>query len=397
MRSIFQFLDRWLFRYMTSAGLVLQCSSAPDMTAMNEAAKSSAELGDRALTWYQQQYKDSAPQRDAAIKQASDVSDAQLQGMQYATQQAKDLDARNKTVFQPLEDKIVADASTYDTPERRLGAANQATAGVETAFGNAQDGLNRSLARSGVTPGSGRSMTLMQDAALAKAKAISGATTAAEQNVESQGHARELDAAGLGKGIVSNQATMQNIAQTGGAQAVGASTAAVNAANSGNSTMSAGFGSALQGQQQAGSLYGQVANIEQQSNNSNNGLFGALGGAAGTYFGLNSDENVKSDTGEPADPEAMLDGVNRTPIDSNWRYDPAKGGPADGGAAHDGPMAQQVRKHMGEKAAPGGKVIDLATMNAHLMGSVQALSKKVDKLEGGMARVVNMKKQKVAA
>jgi hypothetical protein len=71
--------------------------------------------------------------------------------------------------------------------------------------------------------------SLMQDAALKKATAIAGATTGAVKNVEQQGYARKMDAVGLGKGIVGSQATMQQIAQSGGAQAVNASGAAIGA------------------------------------------------------------------------------------------------------------------------------------------------------------------------
>lgn len=370
------------------------CSDAPDTSGMNRAAEASAKVSADALAWYKAEYAKTQPQRDAAIATGQKVSEAQLQGMQFATQQAKDMDARNKTVFQPLEDKIIKDANEYDTAGRRLQAANEATADVESAFGSAQDGLNRTLARSGVTPGSGRSMSLMQDVALKKATAVAGATTGAVKNVEQQGYARKMDAAALGKGIVGNQATQQSIAQSGGAQAVSASGAANGAALSGAGLMGAGFGTALQGQGQAGSLYGQAASLQAQSGNS--GLMGALGNVAGMYAGssagsaalaalIPSDETKKSGTGKKANTATMLEQIENTPVESDWKYDPAKGGIDDGGRPHDGPMAQVVRKTMGEKVAPGGVMIDMASMNAQLMGGMQELAKKVKKLEGKVA------------
>lgn len=387
MKRLFSIIDRWLFAYMARAGLILQCSDAPDTSGLNQAAADSAALSREALAWYKDEYAKTQPQRDAAIAQSAKVSDAQLAGMEYATQQAKDLDARNKTVFQPLEDKIVADAKTFDTAGRRTQAVNEATADVEGAFGRAQDGLARGLARTGVAPGGGRSMSLMQDAALKKATAVAGASTGAVKNVEQQGYARTMDAAALGKGIIGNQATMQQIAQGGGAQAVNASAAALQAAGSGASMMGAGFNTALAGQGQAGNLYGQAAKLDSQDN----GLMGALGGIAGQFAGskagstaiasMFSDETMKSGTGKPANTATMLKQIEGTKVDQGWRYDPAKGGPDDGGVQHDGPMAQEVRRTMGEKAAPGGKVIDLATMNATLMGGMQELAKRMKKLE----------------
>lgn len=377
-----------------AAGHVLKCSDAPDTDGMNRAAEASAEVSRQALEWYTKEYEKTQPQRDAAIATGQKVSEAQLRGMEYATAQAKEMDARNKTVFQPLEDKIVADAKDYDTAGRRMQAASEATADVESAFGAAQDGLNRTLARSGVTPGSGRSMSLMQDVALKKATAVAGATTGAVKNVEQQGYARTMDAAALGKGIVGNQATQQSIAQQGGAQATGASGAALQASMSGAGLMGQGFGTALQGHGQAGSLYGQAAQLQAQSNDS--GLMGALGGVAGMYAGstagstaitkmFSSDKTKKKNTGRKADTGQALEQIENTPVEVGWQYDPAKGGLDDGGQPHDGPMAQTVRKTMGDSVAPGGKAIDMVSMNGRLMAGMQELAKKVKKLEGKVA------------
>ena len=44
-------------------------------------------------------------------------------------------------------------------------------------------------------------------------------------------------------------------------------------------------------------------------------------------------------------------------------------------------MAQSVRKTMGNAVAPGGKAIDIVSMNGKMMAAIQALSKKVNQLE----------------
>jgi len=358
------------------------CADSPDYSGVNRAAEASAALSKDALQWYKDEYAKTQPQRDAATATAQKVSESQIAGMDFATQQAKDMDTRNKTVFQPLEDKIVADAQNYDTAGRRTQAANEATADVEGAFGRAQQGLTRDLARTGATPNSGRSMSLMQDAALKKATATAGATTNAVKNVEQQGYARTMDAAALGKGIVGNQATQQQIAQSGGAQTVAASNAALNAASSGASMVGQGYRAAQTGQQQAGNLYGQVAGIQQKASDSNMTAIGQLAGLGAMYM---SDRAKKNNTGKKIDTKKALKGVEETPVESGWQYDPAKGGINDGGKPHDGPMAQQVRKHMGNKVAPGGKAIDVASMNAQLMGGMQELAKRVKSLEKRVA------------
>jgi hypothetical protein len=350
---------------------------------MNEAAVQSARISKEAQDYYMAEIARTQPQRDAAVGQQSQVAGAQLEGMQFATQQAKDLDARNKTVFQPMEDRIVADASSYDTAGRRAQASSEATAGVEAAFGNAQQGLARELGRRNVTAGSNKSMSLMQDAALAKAKAVAGATSGAVKGVEQQGYARTMDAAALGKGTIGNQATQQQIAQSGGAQAAASSGAALSSATSGAALAGAGFSTALQGQGQAGSLYGQAANIKAQSSGD---MMEGIGGLAslGTKLYM-SDKTRKKGTGKPVDGKQALAGIEATPVDAGWQYDAAKGGVADGGQLHDGPMAQEVRKNMGNKVAPGGKQIDLVSMNGQLMAGMQELAKRMSKIERRVA------------
>jgi hypothetical protein len=48
-------------------------------------------------------------------------------------------------------------------------------------------------------------------------------------------------------------------------------------------------------------------------------------------------------------------------------------------------MAQNVRKVMGDKAAPRGEILDFVEINGKLMASMQELGKRVEKLEGAMA------------
>lgn len=72
-------------------------------------------------------------------------------------------------------------------------------------------------------------------------------------------------------------------------------------------------------------------------------------------------------------PSQAWDGVRKTKL-YNWAYQKGKG--AEG--VHSGPMAQEVNKNLGEDAAPGGKKIDLASMNGALMASVKHLGNRLD-------------------
>lgn len=257
------------------------CADAPDTSGQQAAALASAELGKESFEWFKQEYANTAPERAAATERANKVSDAQLAGMTFANKEAVDAANRTKTVFQPLEDKIVTGAQEYDTPGRRAQASAEARASVEANYGAATDGLNRTLQRNGAAVNDGRYMASMRDAAFEKAKAITGATSTAEKQVEGQGYARMMDAAALGKGLVGTQATQQQIATTTGNSSVAASGAGLGATNSGSDLMRTGFTSGMQGYSTSGNLYGQAANVENGVNQANAGTQQAVGTVAG--------------------------------------------------------------------------------------------------------------------
>lgn len=354
--------------------------SADKIAATGDAAN---QLGRDQFDWFKGEYARTAPARDKQEATANRTAESQIAGMDFATSEAKALSDRNKTVFQPLEDKIVSGAQTYDTPERRAQAASEASADVTASFDRAQQGATRALMRTGASPTGAVNAALVQDAALAKAKATAGATTMATRNVEQQGYARMQDAAAIGKGIIGNQGTQQQIATNTGTAAVSAGAAGLAASTSGAGLMQTGFAGAANGLTSAGNLYGQAQKVQQYADTQQQSALTQFGQAAG-YFAA-SDENIKIETGKPADTAKALSQVVATPVEDGWQYDPAKGGPDDGGQPHTGPMAQQVRAKMGSKVAPDGKVIDLVSMNGKLMASMQELAKKVSRLEKRVA------------
>lgn len=357
------------------AVLAIIKNSAPDTSGVNKAAKQSANTAAEALAWAKQVYAEGSPARDAAATLDNQVANAQLEGMTFATQQAREQDARNKATFQPIEDRLAADALSYDTPARRAEAAARAGADVEAQAGQAMQEMNRDILRRGGSIDDGGARGNALDLALGKARARTAASDAAVRNVEAQGHARMMDAAGIGRGVVSNQATQQQIATSTGNSAVDAANAGVGVGQSGNAVMQQGFGQAMQGYGQSGSLYGQAVGLQNQQRGQD---LAFLSNAMNLFA---SDKNKKKRTGKKADGDEALEEINKLPIEEGWQYDPSKGGPDDGGMPHTGPMAQEVRASMGEAVAPGGTQIDAISMNGKLLAGMQALTKRVEKLE----------------
>ena len=352
--------------------------SAPDMSGANAAALQQAQLSKEQLDWAKQIYGETAPDRAAATARANEVSDAQLGAMKSQTALSEDYANYNKSTFRPLEQGIVADAQNYDSAARTEQAVGAAQADVNAGFSNAQDQQSRNLSRMGVNPSSGKSLALGNANSIAQASALAGASNNARKTIEMQGYARKADAANMGRGLASSQATSAGIATNQGNSAAsnGAMSGNINA--QGNQIMTQGYSGAQQGLSGAANTYLGVANVQQKSGD-NSGLWGAVGNVAGrattAYF---SDKNMKEKR-KPVNPKMSLAAVRNMPVES-WRY--KRGSPGDdGGKSHVGPMAQDVRKGLGDATAPGGKMIDMISMNGHTINAIKAIDQRLMRLE----------------
>ena len=266
-------------------GWMARCSSAPDMTAMNTTAAAQAALSEEQLDWAKSVYAEQAPQRDAAFKQSQDVSNAQLGVMNQQMALAKDYNDYNKSTFRPLEKGIVADAQNYDTQARRDSEAGKAIADVTQGFSAARDQSSRNLQRMGVDPNSGRALSLSNSLDIGQAANMAGAASKARNMVETTGFARKMDAASLGRGLASAQSTAAGLGLNAGSSALGSTGVGLASMNSGNQVMQQGFSGASQGLSSAGSMYGNIANVQNQADANGNAIWGGLGQIGGAAIG----------------------------------------------------------------------------------------------------------------
>lgn len=358
------------------------CSDAPDMSGTNAAALQNASISAEALQFYRQVYADQAPMRRAATDIATTVANTQLEAMRKNMALADEYANYNRETFRPLEREIVEEARNYDTAERRESEAGQAIADVGQQAALARQSTARSQQRMGVNPNSGASTAMANTLSVAEAAAKAGAGNAARRSVETVGRAMKMDAASLGRNLPSNQATSASVAMNAGNSATANGQVPVQTGQSAASMMGQGFGTAISGNSSAGQLYGMAANSQPD----NSGVWSALGTVAGGIVGgpmgaamgaalAQSDKKSKKGI-KPVSDEQALEAVEKTPV-STWTY---KDGEGDGGS-HTGPMAQEVRSNLGERAAPAGKQIDLITLNGVTMAGMAALSRKVKKLE----------------
>jgi len=372
------FTIRWEFR-QAHGFHGYRKKDGPDMSGANQAALDQAKLSKEVLDWYKAQYAEQAPERAYAAEQSHKASDLQLQMMQQqADQSQQDRDFAN-TTFRPLETQIAADAQSYDTEGRRESEASSAIADVQSARSAQRAATMRDQASMGVNPNSGRAAALDAQGDVMAAAASAGAANKARKDVELQGHARLMDAANLGRGIASAQATTAGLASSMGTAGAGTGGMGLSQAQGATGMVGQGFGQAMQGNAQAGQMFNQIAQTKAQYAGSEMQALGQLAGAGASLY-MMSDENVKSDvTDDVSDDEALDAAVKVGNAVKRWKYDPAKGGPDDGGQEHVGAMAQDINKHMGEGAAPGGKTVDPISLHGYAMKGIAALNAKVDK------------------
>lgn len=360
-------------------------SDAPDTSRQDAVAEDMAKLSQEQWDWVKAEYEKSAGDRAASAQTARDVSAQQLQGLTLQNKLTEGYAQDRENLYRPLEQQMVQEAQAYDTPERREAAAGKAVADAGIQLDLAQAAQRRNLTRMGVDPSSGASLATGNQMSLGEAAVKTGAANKAREQVELQGYARKADAAQMGRGNASAQATSAGIATTTGNSAVTNSQQPNLVNNQGIGVVQSGANSALSGMSGAAGIYQNSSNLQAQAGD-NSSMWGALGSLGGAAIFKYSDKEQKTGR-KPVKPELSLAAIRKIPDVESWSY--KDGSPADdGGITHVGPMAQDINAAMGDEAAPGGKVIDLVTLNGHTMNAIKALDKKVEKLSLDMARKV---------
>lgn len=361
------------------------CSDTPEPDPLiGQAAKANADIAKEALDWYKQKDADAAPLRDQATRIALDQAQAQTDAQRKATALSDEQAARAKT-FQPAEDKLLADAMGYDTPERRAQVSGQAMADVGTQADIARAGGIRLASARGIDVNSGNFTAGLQKSAVQEAAAKAAAGNQAALQTEQIGAAKLADAAAIGRGVVSNSAAQTQLALQAGNAAVGNAATPVTLGNQSTQVTGQGFNTAIQGNNSAGNLMQGQYNGQVQADKSS-GVLGGIANLAMAGKYVFSDKNMKTKI-KPVKGEIALAAARQMPVKS-WQYKKGSKGD-DGGQQHIGPMAQDAHAAMGERAAPGGTKLDVAASGAVALAAVQEMDKRHQKLEKHVIRLTD--------
>lgn len=259
----------------------------PDYTPLANASEKSAQysyqLAQRQQDWAEKVYNENKGTSDEVVNKAIAALDVQ-------TQDAADARARYKTTFQPLEDQLVNDANTYNTPQKQETEAGKAEADVAAQFNSARQSAQDRLESYGVDPSQTRSGALDLGTRVAQAAAQSSAGNQARTQVENTGRALRAQAIDIGKGLPAQISNSQAGAGNSGNQAVNTNLATT---ASGAQTMGTGAGWQGLGNQAIGT-WGDVLNngynnqlnqfkANQSSSSGWGSALGAIGGIAMSF------------------------------------------------------------------------------------------------------------------
>ena len=365
---------------------------APD-PLIGQSALANAKVAQQALDWYKQTYEsDLKPRQAATDALTSRVVNDQLDTSAINKQRGTEQWDRFVSVFQPVEDQTVTDATNIDSAGELARASGEAAAGVQTQFDNAAGQRARSQAAMGINPNSGRAMAMDSEAQLGLAASKAGASNNARLVARDRGIALRAGVANFGRNMPNTAANAYGLAMNANQGATGANAGANAGALNNANFAGQGFNTAIHGNNSAGSMmanqYGQQVsayNAQQAADGASSAgignMIGTVGAAAMPYLMAMSSKKIKENK-KPVDDGETLDKVKDLPVDA-WKY---KDGVADGGE-HIGAYAEDVNKKFGDKAAPGGKAIDMISMHGITLSAVKGLAKQVGKLENKVEKI----------
>lgn len=259
------------------------CCSDTDTSGQIAAAQANERVGMRALDINEKQFARQSALQDEfmdVIRQ-NQASDEEVKGLQSALM--RDQQDRRENIFNPLEDKLVAEAENFDSADRMSSEMGKADAAVVKAYDRAVQAAGKDQLRLGVNPNSAKSQALRENGSLALATRAANASTAAGERTKAKGFAMRMDAAGLGRNLATNQTAAANSALAASQGQTSAFSSGISAGNQNMSTMNQGFGTASNAFTSAGNLYGAAAEAEAASDPMNS-IAGLAGYGVKTYM-----------------------------------------------------------------------------------------------------------------
>lgn len=236
--------------------------------------------GDR--EWMRKNADDYLASSKETAKSSKNLSDYQLGQMKVN-------DKRYQEVAVPFEDALLADVKRFDSAEYKDSQVKAAMSDVQSAVSGAAQQRERSQARAGVNPNSGRAAALQAESDLMGASAMAGAANSTRKAAEQTGLATKMQMYGGMKGLSGLGATNAGLAQGAmgvtlgaGSAGQGAITGSINANQHNTSSTISGLGAGIDGFGKVGQLNNEATKI----NNANDPFATVLGIGAKLAAGM---------------------------------------------------------------------------------------------------------------
>lgn len=190
---------------------------------VGQAAMRETELAEEMMDWYK---TDFSPKQAARLDRQDAMNERYMnQAMAIQTKQmgyADEAMGRYRSTFQPVEDALVADANKAGSPEEIAKYGGRALTDTRRANTRNRQASEARMQAMGLNPASGNYAAVMAGTGAGDALAESQAYNTAAMAAEQLGWAKKMDAASLGRGLPSQQATATQMGLAAGSSGLGA-------------------------------------------------------------------------------------------------------------------------------------------------------------------------------
>lgn len=264
------------------------CSSKPPKPdpAIGQAAQQNAQISKEMaavardeLAWNKARAAEQDPLIAKIAQQQIDTADVN----QQRSQEQWDI---YKNLFHPVEERMVEEANTWDSPERKAQMAAEAGADVTRSYQGSRSANQREMERMGVNPNSGRFAAINNENLASQAKDEAGAMNAARRATEQQGVALRTGVAQFGRNMPNTGIAADSLSLNAGNSAANTMQSGAQTNAIGSNTAANWFGGANSASSSAGNiglgLYGQQVNAWAQNEQNKAASMAGLGQLAGT-------------------------------------------------------------------------------------------------------------------
>lgn len=347
---------------------------APDYSQMAAASEKAATLGYKLGT---EQLTESKRQYDENMAVAKPIVEAQAGLARQSIEQGNDYYEYMKANQRPVEESLNAEAMAAGTEQKQEEAADKAQADSLQGFTKSANIVARQGLRYGASPEKLAKANNSMSASMASG--IASAAGSAREKEAATGYAKKMDVAGLYRNLAGASQGSYGLALNAGNSAtsnqMAPGQAKLNGMAQGTSTIMQGTGQQMQGLSSIMNTQAGIYNANQPTDNTG-ALIGAVGGVAAKAIPFLMSSKSLKENKKPVDSQKIVDSLQRIPVEA-WKY---KDGVSDSGE-HVGPYAEDVNREFGDTAAPGGKVLDVMTMNGLTLSAVKNLADRMDRVE----------------